>query len=91
MILVAVVVLGAVASMAQAPRPGDTLQLWDYRTEVVRTETRREAGGADGMLNGLGQQGWELVAVTRREIRIEDTLQTESVYTFKRPGRVINR
>jgi len=91
MVLVAVLILSAAASMAQTPRPGDTLQLWEYRTEAVRIEARRDTATADSMLNGLGQQGWELVAVTRREIRIDDALQTETLYLLKRPGRVVNR
>jgi hypothetical protein len=91
-VFVAVTLLFSVVGIfAQSPRPGDTMQLWDYRTEVTRTETRREAGTADGMLNSMGQQGWELVAVTRREVRVDDTLQTETVFTFKRPGRTVNR
>jgi hypothetical protein len=43
------------------------------------------------MLNTWGHEGWELVAVTRREVRVDDTIQTETLYAFKRPTRVINR
>src|SRR3954466_14321517 len=97
--LAAVVVLGAVASRAQAPRPGETLQLWEYRTAITqeriavdgRSDSRRGGGPADAMLNTEGREGWELVAVTRREIRVADTLQTETSYTFKRPTRTVNR
>jgi Domain of unknown function (DUF4177) len=97
--VVAVVVLGALASMAQTTRPGDTLQLWEYRTAITReravadtrADGRREGGSADAMLNTQGQEGWELVAVTRREIRVDDMLQTEMSYTFKRPTRTVNR
>jgi hypothetical protein len=87
----AMLILGAIGIAAQAPRPGDTLQLWEYRTEVTRVETRRDTGQTDGMLNARGQEGWELVALTRREIRVEDAMMTESVYTFKRPTRSVNR
>ena len=95
--LAALVLLSAVANLAQTTRPGETLQLWEYRTEVarergtgdVRPEGRRE--GSEGMLNSRGNEGWELVAVTRREIRVDDMFQTESVYTFKRPTRSVNR
>jgi len=95
-VLVATVSLGAVGMLAQT-RPGNTLQLWEYRTEVarergigdVRPEGRRE--GSEGMLNSRGNEGWELVAVTRREIRVDDMFQTETVYTFKRPTRSVNR
>jgi hypothetical protein len=87
---------------AQAPRPGDTVQLWEYHTEVVRgpaspaadsrTETRRgPAGAADSMLNTWGRTGWELVGVTRREVRVDDTLESETFYVFKRPTGVRNR
>lgn len=87
----ATLILGAVGTDAQAPRPGDTLQLWEYRTEVTRVETRRDTGQADGMLNAHGQEGWELVALSRREIRVDEALMTESIYTFKRPTRSVNR
>ena len=91
MFVVGTLLLAGVGILAQTQRPGDTLQLWDYRTEVARTETRREAAAADSVLNNLGQQGWELVAVTRREMRVDDSVQTETVYTFKRPSRTVNR
>src|SRR6185503_17727421 len=86
MLVVTVFVLGAVGIVAQTQRPGDTLQLWDYHTEISRIETRRETGSPDVILNGLGQQGWELVGMTRREMRIDDALMTETIYTFKRPS-----
>jgi hypothetical protein len=91
MFVVATLLLGAVGIMAQTQRPGDTLQLWDYHTEIMRMETRRDTGNPDSMLNGFGQQGWELVAITRREVRVDDTLHTETLYTFKRPSRTVNR
>ncbi len=87
------ILLGGVAMLAQATRPGDTRQLWEYRTEVARDrgvppESRREAhrGGvpaAGAMLNAWRGEGWELVAVTRREVRVDDTIQTETLYAFK--------
>ena len=92
--------LGAVAITAQTSRPGETMQLWEYRTEITRergvpaetrTDSRREANPTDSMLNSRGREGWELVAVTRREIRVDDTLQTETLYAFKRPTRSVNR
>ena len=95
------ILLGGVAMLAQATRPGDTRQLWEYRTEVTRDrgvppesrgEPRRGGGPAvDAMLNGWGGQGWELVAVTRREVRVDDMIQTETLYAFKRPTRLVNR
>jgi hypothetical protein len=91
MFVVGTLVLGAGGILAQTQRPGDTLQLWDYHTEITRMETRRDTGNPDTMLNGLGQQGWELVAITRREVRVDDTLHTETLYTFKRPSRTVNR
>jgi hypothetical protein len=91
MFVVATLLLGAVGTMAQTQRPGDTLQLWDYHTEITRIETRRETGNPDVILNGLGQQGWDLVGMTRREIRVDDSLMTETIYTFKRPSRTVNR
>jgi hypothetical protein len=94
--------LGAVAITAQTLRPGETMQLWEYRTEITRErgvgvpaetrgDSRREGGPTDSMLNSRGREGWELVAVTRREIRVDDTLQTETLYTFKRSTRSVNR
>jgi hypothetical protein len=92
MSFVAMVVLGGVAIFAQATRPGDTMQLWEYRTELSRDRGVMPAGpAADAMLNARGGEGWELVAVTRREIRVDDTIQTETLYAFKRPTRVVNR
>jgi hypothetical protein len=97
---VSMLALGGGAMLAQTTRPGDTLQLWEYHTEVtrergvppeVRSEPRGRGTGTDAMLNGWGQEGWELVAVTRREVRVEDTLQTETLYAFKRPSRSVNR
>ena len=91
--------LGAVAITAQTSRPGETMQLWEYRTEITRergvaaeprADSRRE-GGPDSMLNSRGREGWELVAVTRREIRVDDTMQTETLYAFKRSTRSVNR
>jgi hypothetical protein len=97
----AMILLGGVAIFAQARRPGDTMQLWEYRTEVTRDrgvppesrgETHRSAGSAaDATLNRWGDEGWELVGVTRREVRVDDTIQTETLYAFKRPTRVVNR
>jgi hypothetical protein len=89
------VVLCGVALVAQTRTPGDTLQLWEYRTEVTReravaVEPRRESA-IDGMLNTRGSEGWELVGVTRRDVRIDDTIQTETLYAFKRPTRSVNR
>jgi hypothetical protein len=93
--IAAMVVLGGVAMLAQTRTPGDTLQLWEYRTEVTReravaADSRREPA-VDGMLNTRGSEGWELVGVTRREVRIDDTIQTETLYAFKRPTRSVNR
>jgi hypothetical protein len=85
---VAMILLGGVAILAQATRPGDTMQLWEYRTEVARD---RGGPAADAMLNARGGEGWELVAVTRREVRVDDTIQTETLYALKRPTRVVSR
>ncbi len=90
-VLFGILILAAVANMAQTLRPGDTMQLWEYRTEAIRAETRRDTTPADAMLNARGQQGWELVAMTRREVRVDDTLHTETIYTFKRLARTVNR
>jgi hypothetical protein len=86
---------------AQANRPGDTMQLWEYHTEIVRspgpgTMDSRPGGamrgaGADAMLNARGSDGWELVALARREIRVDDAMHTETLYAFKRLTRVVNR
>jgi hypothetical protein len=95
--VIAVLLLSAAAFLtAQATRPGDTLQLWEYRTEVVRGPALRGASergsaGSDSMLSSLGGDGWDLVAVTRREVRVEDVMQTETLYAFKRPTRTVNR
>jgi hypothetical protein len=103
-VLAAVIGAGAVALLrAQVVRPGDTMQIWEYRSEVVRSaaspatseqraETRRlTTGTPDSMLNSYGRNGWELVGMTRREVRVEDTLETETLYVFKRPAESRNR
>ena len=101
-VMLAILFLGVIATVrTQVTRPGDTLQLWEYHTEVVRgpgpatpdprTESRRAPGVSDSMLNSWGRDGWELVGFTRREIRVDDAMQTEMAYTFKRPTRSINR
>ena len=97
----AILILGAMAILsAQVTRPGETMQLWEYHTEIVRgpgpgEERLRlraaEEGWSDSMLNSWGRDGWELVGFTRREIRVDDALQTETAYTFKRPTRSVSR
>ena len=100
--MVAILLLGAMAMLrAQVTRPGDTMQLWEYHTEIVRSQgtgtmeraeaPRRGPGSPDAMLNSWGRDGWELVGVSRREIRVEDVMQTETLYAFKRPTRSVNR
>jgi hypothetical protein len=88
---VAMILLGGVAMLAQPTRPGDTMQLWEYRTEVTRDRGVMPGGPAADVLNARGGEGWELVAITRREVRVDDTIQTETLYAFKRPTRVVNR
>jgi hypothetical protein len=98
----AILLLGAIAMLrAQVTRLGDTMQLWEYHTEIVRgpgpatpdsrSESRRAPGSSDPMLNSRGRDGWELVGFTRREIRVDDGMQTETAYTFKRPTGSVNR
>ena len=88
------------AMLAQTVRPGATLQLWEYHTEVVRErgvppELRGDPRGRgtayDAILTAWGQEGWDLVAVTRRDVRVEDTMQTETLYAFRRPTGTVNR
>jgi hypothetical protein len=98
----AILILGAVAMLrAQVTRPGDTMLLWEYHTEIVRgpgpgtpdarSESRRAPGATDAMLNTWGRDGWELVGFTRREIRVDDGMQTETAYAFKRPTGTVSR
>ena len=100
--MLAILFLGAMAVLrAQVIRPGDTMQLWEYHTEIVRTQgagamerteaPRRGPGSSDAMLNSWGSDGWELVGVSRREIRVENVMHTETLYAFKRPTRSLNR
>lgn len=79
---VVAVIAGAVAIRAQVDRPGPTYPLWEYHTETGRGIGNQEM--SEAALNNLGRQGWELTALTRREIRVQDTMQTETVYVFKR-------
>jgi hypothetical protein len=95
--IVSTVLLGGAGILAQNRVPGDTLQLWEYRTELTRDRTtaasegRRNGSTADGVLNARGAEGWELVGVTWRDVRIENSIQTETMYVFKRPTRSVNR
>ena len=78
----AAMIAGAVLVRAQVSLPGPTYPLWEYRTETSRGPGTQEP--SEAVLNGLGREGWELTALTRREIRVQDTMQTETVYVFKR-------
>lgn len=100
--MLAILFLGAMAMLkAQVTHPGDTMQLWEYHTEFVRSQgtgamergeaARRGPASPDAMLNSWGRDGWELVGVSRREIRVEAVMQTETLYAFKRPTRSVNR
>lgn len=82
LIAIAGAMLGALLARAQVREPGPTYPLWEYRTEIHRALGERELG--DGALNALGREGWELAGFTRREIRVQDTIQTETAYVFKR-------
>ena len=100
--MLAILFLGVIATVrTQVTLPGDTLQLWEYHTEIVRSQgtgsmeraeaPRRGPASPDAMLNSWGRDGWELVGVSRREIRVEAVMQTETLYAFKRPTRSVNR
>ncbi|HEX6972949.1 MAG TPA: hypothetical protein VF147_01025 [Vicinamibacterales bacterium] len=77
-----VTIAGAVFVRAQVDRPGPTYPLWEYRTELLRGPGMQDM--SEATLNDMGRQGWELTALTRREIRVQDSMQTETVYVFKR-------
>jgi hypothetical protein len=77
-----VTILGAVLVRAQVDRPGPTYPLWEYRTELLRGAGAQDL--PETALNEMGRQGWELTALTRREVRVQDSMQTEAVYVFKR-------
>jgi hypothetical protein len=79
---VALAVTGVTLVRAQVDRPGPTYPLWEYRVETTREPGTREL--SDANLNSLGREGWELTGLTRREIRVQDMIQTETVYVFKR-------
>ena len=81
-LVAAVALIGAGVLWAQVSQPGPTYQLWEYRTETTRDTGNKDI--AEGTLNSLGRDGWELTALTRREIRVQDLMQTETVYIFKR-------
>lgn len=79
---VVLVVAGAVLIRAQVIAPGPTYPLWEYRTETTRGIGPQEV--SESMLNGLGREGWELTTLTRREVRVQDVMQTETIYVFRR-------
>lgn len=82
-VVAAAVLLGTLGVLrAQVSQPGPTYPLWEYRTEVSRGTGTQEL--SEGALNALGRDGWELAALTRREIRVQDLMQTETIYVFKR-------
>ena len=75
-------------------RPNVPVTRFSCGTTTLRSAESNLAakrGTRNVILNGLGQQGWELVGMTRREIRVDDALMTETIYTFKRPSRTVNR
>ena len=78
----AIIIAGAAFVRAQVDRPGPTYPLWEYHTETSRGTGNQEL--SEGALNVFGRDGWELTALTRREIRVQDSMQTEAVYVFKR-------
>ena len=83
MLLAAGLTIAAVGLLrAQVNQPGPTYPLWEYRTETTRGQGPQDVSGS--MLNGLGREGWELTTLTRREVRVQDLMQTETVYVFKR-------
>ncbi len=82
LVLALSIVAGVALVRAQVSQPGPTYPLWEYRTETSRGIGTQEL--SESVLNGLGREGWELTALTRREIRVQDTMQTETVYVFKR-------
>ena len=49
--------------------------------EPVTADSNLTGGG----LTQLGQDGWELVTVTRRQIQVQAEMQTETVFYLKRP------
>jgi hypothetical protein len=79
---VALVVAGAVLIRAQVITPGPTYPLWEYRTETTRGPGQQDVSAS--MLDGFGRDGWELTTLTRREVRVQDVMQTETIYVFKR-------
>ena len=83
MLVAAGLAIGMVGLLrAQVSLPGPTYPLWEYRTETTRGTGPQEI--SESMLNGLGREGWELTTLTRREVRVQDLMQTETIYVFKR-------
>ena len=78
----AAMIAGAVLIRAQVTQPGPTYPLWEYRTETSRGTGNQDL--SEGALNAFGREGWELTALTRREVRVQDLMQTETIYVFKR-------
>lgn len=62
-------------------------QQWEYKT--VKVETHGFRGGIldtdefDGVLNCLGQEGWELVSTF--DTNMNDGVSREAIAVFKRP------
>ncbi|KQV49826.1 hypothetical protein ASC95_29705 [Pelomonas sp. Root1217] len=65
------------------------MQKWEYKT--VKVDAKGMLGGVvdvqefDGLLNQLGQQGWNLVSVFDTNMMIHGTSR-EIVAVFKREG-----
>lgn len=69
------------------------MQVWEYtttrRSRELKSDGRSwgpwEPDDLNALLNQMGAQGWELVAVTGRSDQPGDGATTSEVFVFKRP------
>jgi hypothetical protein len=85
MLVVTVLVGGALVSCSDptSRRHASAVGI-PHRDRPSRNSPRNGKPGRH--LNAWARQGWELVGMTRREVRVDDALMTETIYTFKRPA-----
>ena len=59
------------------------MSLWEYKIINVRSENYRLNPGATEQMNGLGAEGWELVAMT--SVNFKSGATDNIAMVFKRP------
>jgi hypothetical protein len=84
LLVVAACVAAVTFINAWQSRPGPTIARFEYRFVRMAEPVTADSNLTGGGLTQLGQDGWELVTVTRRQIQVLSEMQTETVFYLKR-------